>query len=56
VVMYLIYISIVLFCRFANHICISHTARANYWDECDLLSSICTPSIFGKDFLLVCNV
>jgi hypothetical protein len=34
VVMYVIYIS-VIFCRYANHDCVSHTIRINHRDECD---------------------
>jgi hypothetical protein len=45
-----------LFCRYANHICVSHTARTNYVDEYNLPPIIRTPSIFGKAFLLVRNV
>jgi hypothetical protein len=29
------HISIVLFYRYANHICVSYTTRTNYGDECD---------------------
>jgi hypothetical protein len=29
------HISIVLFCRYANQVCVSYTARTNYKDECD---------------------
>jgi hypothetical protein len=42
------YMSIELFCRYANHVCVSHTTRTNYGDECDLPPIIRTPSIFGK--------
>jgi hypothetical protein len=45
------HIYIILLCRYANHVCISHTARTNYGDECDLPPTINTPSIFGKSFL-----
>jgi hypothetical protein len=31
------HISVVLFCRYANHVCISYTARTNYGDECDFV-------------------
>jgi hypothetical protein len=44
------YVYIVVFRRYANHVCVSHTNRTNYRDECDLPSIICTPSIFGKSF------
>jgi hypothetical protein len=47
------YISIMLFYRYANYVCVSYTARTNYEDECDLSLSIRTPTIFGKPFLLV---
>jgi hypothetical protein len=30
------YISIVLFDRYTNHVCISDAATTNYGDECDL--------------------
>jgi hypothetical protein len=43
---------IVLFYRYANHVCVSHTTRTNYGDECDLPPTMRTPSIFGKSFLL----
>jgi hypothetical protein len=49
------HISIVLFCRYANHVCISHTTRTNSGDECDLPPIISTPYIFSKCFLLVRN-
>jgi hypothetical protein len=52
----LYHIFIMLFCRYANHICISHTARTNYGDECDLPLTMHTPSIFGKSFVFVRNV
>jgi hypothetical protein len=46
--MYIIYI--VLFCRYNSHICVSHSVRTNYGDECDLLPTIRTPSIFDTIF------
>jgi hypothetical protein len=46
------YISIVLFYRYANHVCVSHTARTNYRDECKLPLTMHTSSIFGELFLL----
>jgi hypothetical protein len=46
------HISTVLFCRYANHICASHTVKTNYWDECDLPPTICTSYIFGESFIL----
>jgi hypothetical protein len=45
-----------VFCRYANHIYVSHTARTNYGDECDLPPIIHMPSIFGKAFLLVRSI
>jgi hypothetical protein len=42
------YISVVLFCRYANHICISHTTRTNYEDECDSPPTISTPYILAN--------
>jgi hypothetical protein len=42
------HISIVLFCKYTNHVSVSHTARTNYGDECDLPPTIRMPSIFGK--------
>jgi hypothetical protein len=50
------HISIVLFCKYANLIYISHITRTNYGDECDLSPIIRTPFIFGKAFLLVRNI
>jgi hypothetical protein len=50
------HISIVLFCGYANHICISHTARINYEDECDSPPTIRTLFIFGKKILLMRNI
>jgi hypothetical protein len=46
-------ISIVLFCTYANHIYVSHTARTNYGDECELPPTIRMPSIFGELFIFV---
>jgi hypothetical protein len=54
VVMYVRYI--VLFCRYTNHVCISHSARTNHRDACDLPPTIHTPYIFDKVFLLVRNI
>jgi hypothetical protein len=51
----LCHISNVLFYRYANHVSISHTSRANYEDECDLPPTMRMPSIFVK-LLLVRNV
>jgi hypothetical protein len=51
--MYVIYI--MFFYRYANHVCVSQTARTNYEDECDLPPIIRTPSIFDEVFLLVRN-
>jgi hypothetical protein len=48
VVMYIIYI--VLFCMHANHVSVSHFIRANHGVECEVTSTIGTPSIFGKSF------
>jgi hypothetical protein len=42
-----------LLCTYTNHIFVSHIARTNYGDECDLPPTIYMPSIFGKAFLLV---
>jgi hypothetical protein len=46
------YISM-FFYRYANHVHVSHTIRTNYGDECDLPSTIRTPTIFGKLFPLL---
>jgi hypothetical protein len=54
VVMYVRYI--MFFCRYTNHVCISHSSRTNHGDECDLPPTIHTPYIFGKAFLLVRNI
>jgi hypothetical protein len=43
-------INIVLFCRYANHTSISHFARNNHGDMCELPLTIRTPSILGKSF------
>jgi hypothetical protein len=56
--MYVIYIYIyiyiyVFFYRYANHVCVSHSARTNNGDECKLPPTIHTQAIFGKLFLLV---
>jgi hypothetical protein len=50
------HIYIVLFYKYANHICISHTAKTNYGDECDLPPTIHMSSVIGKKFLLVRNI
>jgi hypothetical protein len=50
------HISIMLFYRYTKHVCISHTARTNYGDECDLPPIIRMSYIFGEAFLLVRNV
>jgi hypothetical protein len=47
----IIYITIVLLCRYANHVCISYTTRTNYGNESNLPLTIHTPSIFGNTFL-----
>jgi hypothetical protein len=52
--MYVIYI--MFFCRYTNHVCVSHSARTNHGDEYDLPPTIRTLYIFGKAFLLVMNV
>jgi hypothetical protein len=44
------HMSIVLFYRYANQVCVSHTGRTNYGDECDLLPIIRTSSILVKLF------
>jgi hypothetical protein len=54
-VMYIIYIC-VFFCRYANHVYVSHSVKTNYEDEYDLPPTIHTTSIFGKAFILVGNV
>jgi hypothetical protein len=46
-----LYISIVVLCRYANHVCVSYTARTNYENESDLPPTTRSPSIFGKAFL-----
>jgi hypothetical protein len=40
----------VIFCMYANHVCVSHTVKINHEGECDLPSTIHTTSIFGKSF------
>jgi hypothetical protein len=52
--MYVIYI--VLFCRYTNHVCLSHSTRTNHGNECDLPPTIRTPYIFDKSFFLVRNI
>jgi hypothetical protein len=49
-----IYLS--FFCRYNNHVCVSHAIRNNYGDECELPPTMRMPSIFGKVFLLVRNI
>jgi hypothetical protein len=39
-----------VFCRYANHVCVSHTTRTNHGDECDFPPIIRTPSIVDKSF------
>jgi hypothetical protein len=50
------HISIVLFCKYTNHICVCHTGRTNYGDGRDLPPTIRMSSIFDKTFLLVRNI
>jgi predicted DNA-binding protein (MmcQ/YjbR family) len=40
----------VFFYRYANYNCVSHIARTNYGDECELPPTICTTSTFGELF------
>jgi hypothetical protein len=42
------YIFIVLFCRYTNHVSVSH--NANHGDECELPPTISTSLICGKNF------
>jgi hypothetical protein len=46
--MYVIYI--VLFCRYTNHISVSHFVRATQGDGCELPPTMHTPPICGKSF------
>jgi hypothetical protein len=47
-VMYVIYI--MFFCRYANHIFVSHIVRTNHRYECELPPIMRTPPICGKSF------
>jgi hypothetical protein len=45
------HISIVLFCRYANHICVSYTVRTNYGDKCDCHRVYVCHLYLGKAFI-----
>jgi hypothetical protein len=49
VVTYVVYIYCV-FCKYANHDCVSQTVSINHGDECVLPLTIVMPSIFGEIF------
>jgi hypothetical protein len=46
-------ISILLFCRYANHVSISRIIGVNHGDECNSPSTMRTSSICGKSFSFV---
>jgi hypothetical protein len=50
VMMYVIYIYVVLFCRYTSHVCVIHSTRTNHGDECDSSSTIRASYILDKLF------
>jgi hypothetical protein len=49
VVMY-VYMYIVLFCRYTNHVFVCRITRDNHGVECELPLTMRTPPIYGESF------